>query len=127
MTSIPKPLAETDDELLYPESDGQPMGETDWHILALISLREGLEDFFVDQADVYVASDLFLYYVEGDPERQLRARRHGGQGRGQTAAPHVQDLGREGRACRGLRDQFAQDLEKRPGRQTPPVRTTEGG
>jgi len=67
MSSMPKPLTETDDELFYPESDGQPMGETDWHILALMLLRQALDDAFADQADVYVGSDLFFYYVGGDP------------------------------------------------------------
>jgi Uma2 family endonuclease len=67
MSSMPRPLPETDDDLLYPESDGQPLGETDWHILALILLREGLEDFFADRTDVYIGSDLFFYYLEGDP------------------------------------------------------------
>jgi Uma2 family endonuclease len=69
MSSIPKPLTRTADELHYPESDGQPMGETDWHIWALILLREGLDDFFAGQADVFVGSDMFLYYVEGDPSK----------------------------------------------------------
>jgi Putative restriction endonuclease len=67
MSSIAKPLTEAGDQLRYPESDGQPMGETDWHIWALILLREGLDDFLVDQSDVYVGSDLFFYYVKGDP------------------------------------------------------------
>jgi len=43
------------------------VGETDWHIWALILLREALEDFFAPRPDVYIASDLFLYYREGDP------------------------------------------------------------
>jgi Uma2 family endonuclease len=43
------------------------VGETDWHILALLLLREGLEDFFADRPDVKVASDMFLYYRKGDP------------------------------------------------------------
>jgi len=67
MSSIAKPLTEAEDDLLYPESDGEPLAETDWHIWALILLREGLDDFFVDQSDVYVGSDLFFYYVKGDP------------------------------------------------------------
>jgi hypothetical protein len=67
MSSITKPLIEADDDLLYPESDGQPMGETDWHIWALILLREGLDDFFADHSDVYVGSDLFFYYVNVKP------------------------------------------------------------
>jgi len=66
MSSLPKTLAETDDDEFYPSSDGEPVGETDWHIWALILLREGLEDHFAERQDVYVASDLFLYYVKGD-------------------------------------------------------------
>jgi Uma2 family endonuclease len=62
-------LTGTADDVLYPASDGQPMGETDWHIWALILLREGLDDFFADQADVFVGSDMFLYYVEGHPSK----------------------------------------------------------
>ncbi len=71
MSSVPKPLPHIDDADLYPDSDGQPMGETDWHIWALILLREGLEDFFAAEANVCIASDMFLYYVEGDPSACL--------------------------------------------------------
>jgi hypothetical protein len=66
MSSLSRALAETADDLLYPESDGQPMGETDWHVLALMLLRQALDDFFVTE-DVYVGTDLFFYCVEGDP------------------------------------------------------------
>ena len=51
----------------YPESDGKPMGETDLHIDALIYLREALKDYFRDEAQVYVAGNMFLYYEEGNP------------------------------------------------------------
>jgi Uma2 family endonuclease len=57
------------EEIYYPETDEEPMGETDVHVLAMILLREGLEDFFAPQPRVYVASNLFVYYVEGDPSR----------------------------------------------------------
>jgi len=53
----------------YPESDGAPMAETDIHIKLLIYLREALADHFRDDPDVYVVSNLFLYYREGDPTR----------------------------------------------------------
>jgi hypothetical protein len=88
MSSMPKPL--TRDPVFYPESDGQPMGETDWHILALRLLLDGLDDCFEDAADVYVGGDLFLYYVEGDPSKstapdamvvKASARRNGGRSR----------------------------------------------
>src|SRR5439155_13698964 len=51
---------------LYPDEDGRPMGDTDYHSVALIALREGLEDFFADEP-VYVGMNLILYYEEGKP------------------------------------------------------------
>jgi Uma2 family endonuclease len=58
------------DELDYPESDGRPMGETDWHINAIFTLRELLKRHYREQ-HVYVGSDLVLHYVEGDPSRHI--------------------------------------------------------
>ena len=43
------------------------MGETDFHSAAMIWLREALQDLFVDRPDVYVASNLLLYYEQGNP------------------------------------------------------------
>jgi Uma2 family endonuclease len=51
----------------YPDEDGRPMGDTDQHSIALIWLREAVEDFFADVPDVYVASNLILYYEHGNP------------------------------------------------------------
>lgn len=50
----------------YPESDGRPMGETDWHIEWTLRLRDMLKLRYRGQK-VYVASDLLLYYHEGVP------------------------------------------------------------
>lgn len=65
------PLPGTTCDPLCPDSDGFPMGETDFHIAAIIWLREALEDFFADHPDVYVASNLLLYFRVGS----LRERR----------------------------------------------------
>ncbi|HHJ07320.1 MAG TPA: Uma2 family endonuclease [Anaerolineae bacterium] len=54
-------------KIIYPESDGKPMGETDAHITALIYLMNALRDHFRDNPQVYVAGNMFLYYEEGDP------------------------------------------------------------
>jgi Uma2 family endonuclease len=54
-------------QIHYPESDGKPMGETDVHIDALIYLREALRDYFRDDAQMYVAGNMLLYYEEGTP------------------------------------------------------------
>lgn len=64
MTAIPftKPVH-------YPESDGKPMAETDVHRREMFDLIGALDDRFRDDPDVYVAGNLFLYYVEGDPRK----------------------------------------------------------
>jgi Uma2 family endonuclease len=51
----------------YPESDGQPMAETDEHADELRAAVETLRDWFA-AADprVYVAGNNFIYFVEGD-------------------------------------------------------------
>ena len=53
--------------IVYPESDGTPMGETEIHIQALIDALVSLKEFFRQQPDVYIAGNMFLYYEEGNP------------------------------------------------------------
>jgi Uma2 family endonuclease len=56
-------------EVHYPDSDGQPMGETGIHVLAILMLYEALRRHFRGRTDVYIAADMFLYYQEGDPKK----------------------------------------------------------
>jgi Uma2 family endonuclease len=63
MMYVPEEEAEDD---LYPDSDGKPVGETDYHIAGLVYLREALQHYFRDRPDMYVATDMFLYYEEGN-------------------------------------------------------------
>jgi Uma2 family endonuclease len=51
----------------YPESDGQPMGETDFHISVILYLRQALRYFFRQAEQIYVAANMFLYYEEENP------------------------------------------------------------
>ena len=51
----------------YPESDGEPMGETEIHRQEITDLIEVLAHFFRHRSDVYVAGNMFLYYEEGNP------------------------------------------------------------
>ena len=51
----------------YPCSDGQPMGESEYQIEPLVYALTVLRTHFLDQAQVYVAGDMFLYFKEGDP------------------------------------------------------------
>lgn len=55
-------------EIEYPESDGKPMGETELHRDWTIRLLDILRHRYRDQ-QVYVASDLLLYYEEGTPAK----------------------------------------------------------
>jgi len=55
--------------IYYPESDGEPMAETDTHRKQMMYLLDALEDCFRDDPDVYVAGNLFVYYQEGDPTK----------------------------------------------------------
>jgi len=60
-----KPLVQT---VYYPESDGKPIGETDWHVNATMRLIELLRRHFVGQR-VYVPGNLLLYYEQGNPKK----------------------------------------------------------
>ncbi len=51
----------------YPESDGQPMAETDLHRDEMFDLIEGLALRYLNVPDIYVSGNLFFYYVQGDP------------------------------------------------------------
>jgi Uma2 family endonuclease len=54
-------------EIFYPESDGEPMGETGIHVIETMYLIQAMEERFRAEPDVYVSGDMFLYFVEGDP------------------------------------------------------------
>ncbi len=55
-------------EIIYPETDGQPMAENTVQFKAIVALVGNLETLFADRPDVFVAGDLFWYPVEGHPE-----------------------------------------------------------
>src|SRR6266576_706296 len=66
-TIATKPLPGTTKDPLYPDSDGEPMGETGFHVLAIVHLFDALSLYFRDRDDVYVAADMFMYYEKGNP------------------------------------------------------------
>lgn len=63
-------LIQTRHEIEYPDSDGEPMGESDWHIDWTIRLRDLLKWRYRDQP-VYIGSDLIIYYQEGNPKKSV--------------------------------------------------------
>ena len=54
-------------EVYYPSSDGEPVAETEAHLLALIALIDVLRQHFRGRPDLYVIGDMFWYYEEGNP------------------------------------------------------------
>ena len=52
-----------DDDALYPESDGQPVGENTTQFRLIMMIHGGLDTLFKDVEDVFVAGDLFWYPV----------------------------------------------------------------
>jgi Uma2 family endonuclease len=58
-------------EVYYPESDGEPMAESDLHRDLMAELISELETFFQDDPEVYVSGNLLIYYVEGDPRKSF--------------------------------------------------------
>jgi Uma2 family endonuclease len=55
----------------YPETDGQPMTESDATRNYLIYCVEALRLFFQSRPQVYVSGNLFIYYQEGQLEKSV--------------------------------------------------------
>ena len=52
-------------EIIYPESDGQPMSDNTEQYRWIVIIKENLEIIFAAIADVFVAGDLLWYPTEG--------------------------------------------------------------
>ncbi len=60
-----------DKEVFYPESDGEPMGETAFHIKCLLMLFQTLETYFRKLDDIVIIGDMMFYYEEGNPYKVI--------------------------------------------------------
>src|SRR5579871_453944 len=68
----PTPGPQKSKEIFYPIEDGEPMAESDLHLLQMFYCLFALRTYYAGQPDVYVASGNFLYYVRATPERRSR-------------------------------------------------------
>ncbi|MFN9173216.1 MAG: Uma2 family endonuclease, partial [Synechocystis sp.] len=57
-----------DRQIIYPDSDGQPMADNTEQFQWIVLLKENLECLFANNANVFVGGDLLWYPVEGHPE-----------------------------------------------------------
>ena len=91
MTSEPRPA------VIYPESDGRPMAETEIHRDEMIRAIQTLQDAFRD-TDIYVSGNLLLYYEEGNPRASVSPDVFAVKGVPKSARRRTYLLWREGRA-----------------------------
>lgn len=68
MSPSTAPAAIAPEEIVYPDSDGSLLGETGIHVEASMTVHTALTVFLEGREDAYVASNMFLYYEEGNPQ-----------------------------------------------------------
>ena len=57
--------------VVYPESDGKPMAETEYHRDIMIDFIQMLKHYFRNVNDVHVSGNLLMYYKEGNPRKSV--------------------------------------------------------
>ena len=63
--SGPPPEVE-DPSIIYPDTDGEPLAETEFQFNPLTEMVHALRVRYEDRPDVYVAGDMFVYYRMND-------------------------------------------------------------
>jgi Uma2 family endonuclease len=53
-------------EVIYPDSDGQPMADNTKQFRWIVTIQGGIDALFSDNPDVFVAGDLLWYPVQGE-------------------------------------------------------------
>ena len=65
-----QPKREAAPTIVYPESDGKPMAETDIHRDLMVDFIQMLQHHFSDEP-VYVSGNLFIYYEPGNTRKSV--------------------------------------------------------
>jgi Uma2 family endonuclease len=55
----------TQPEVIYPDSDGQPMANNTKQFRWIVVVQQNLDWLYADEPNVFVAGDLFWYPVQG--------------------------------------------------------------
>ncbi len=59
-------VPQTTPEIIYPDSDGQPIADNTKQFRWIVTIKENLEILFATSPDVFIAGDLLWYPVEGN-------------------------------------------------------------
>lgn len=60
-----------EDDVLYPEEDGEPMAKSDFQRDSLIYCVDVLKTWFDSDPDAYVSGNLMIYYEKGSPSKSV--------------------------------------------------------
>jgi len=71
MTQNTSPKIRGVQTIIYPESDGEPMAETDIHRDLMVDMINMLRNHFRTHPDVYVSGNLLLYYEMDKPRKSV--------------------------------------------------------
>lgn len=63
--------AHSQPEIIYPDSDGQPMADNTKQFRWIVVIKENLEILFGAIPDIFVAGDLLWYPIEGDNKTRV--------------------------------------------------------
>ena len=63
----PKQALTTTQEIIFPESDGKPMAETDVHLNLMVDLIKTLQLFYRSDPNTYVSGNLLIYWNSTNP------------------------------------------------------------
>lgn len=64
-------VQELSKQVIYPDSDGQPMADNTKQFRWIVTIKENLERLYADRNEVFVAGDLLWYPVQGNPKIRL--------------------------------------------------------
>jgi len=70
-TKILPPVTNGKTEVYYPSEERKKIGETDYQHIQISILEQTLRLFLMNRKDVYLASDLIVYYEEGSANRRF--------------------------------------------------------
>lgn len=69
--TAPSSYERDDPTIEYPESDGEPLAETDAQFNPLTYAVSALRIHFADRQDVYVGGNMLMYYILNDPSASV--------------------------------------------------------
>lgn len=58
-------------QIIYPERDGQPMSDNTKQFRWIVTIQGGLDSLFKNNPEVFVAGDLLWYPIEGDNKTRI--------------------------------------------------------